>query len=652
MVQEYYVSRLRAASAKRNESRAAIRTKAQVMALREEVRRKLQDTFAPFPKRTPLNLRITGTLERREYRIEKLIYESRPGYLVTANLYVPKHACRPMPGVLGVCGHDAVGKAAPNSQTFMQFLARQGYIGLILDPVSQGERRQYLGCRGKHVPTHCVQEHDMAGGQLGLTGEFFGTWRLWDAIRGLDVLLARPEVDPARVGVTGNSGGGTLSAYLTAFDDRFCMAAPSCFVTTYLADLENELYADAEQIPPGIVAAGLDMADFFVAQIPRPTLLLGQKYDGFDPRALTQTYEELKRLYSIVGAEQNIRLFIGPRQHGYFAENREAMYAFFHKHAGITARLREGRTIKLEQPEALNATPKGEVHYLGMRKILDFTRERADMLEERRASITDCALKRRIVKRLALPERAGTPHYRIMRRISLDRGSTRSRRTVETEPGIQTILHIVHEQGPFFHLTDLKKTTLHVPDMSAVEVFSRAPAGGPPFLVVEPRGVGETRSRAACDPDDFLKPGGTDYLYTSNGLLLNESYCGRRTHDLLVVLDLLQDKGYESVHLVGHGIGALSATFAACLHGLVTRVTLHNALISYHELTQVPVHAWPHAALVHGILQDFDLPDCYRLLKAKQLEFVAPWNHLRRPWRKDPLRSHMAALGLSALNIR
>ena len=140
---------------------------------------------------------------------------------------------------------------------------------------------------------------DMMGNQMQLVGEFFGQWRLWDGIRGLDYLLSRPEADRTRVGVTGNSGGGTMTTYLTAFDDRFTMAAPGCFVTRYFCNLENELPSDSEQIPPGILAAGLDMADFFVAQIPRPTILLGQENDFFDVRGLRATFEELRRLYRI-----------------------------------------------------------------------------------------------------------------------------------------------------------------------------------------------------------------------------------------------------------------------------------------------------------------------------------------------------------------
>ena len=83
--------------------------------------------------------------------------------------------------------------------------------------------------------------HNRIGNMLGLADEFFGAWRVWDAIRGLDYLLSRPEADPSRVGATGASGGGTLTTYLSAVDPRLTMAAPSSYITTFLCNLESEM---------------------------------------------------------------------------------------------------------------------------------------------------------------------------------------------------------------------------------------------------------------------------------------------------------------------------------------------------------------------------------------------------------------------------
>ncbi|HXK58599.1 MAG TPA: prolyl oligopeptidase family serine peptidase [Acidobacteriota bacterium] len=189
------------------------------------IRRRIQQCFGPWPAKTPLNARIPGVIEREDYRIEKVIFESRPGFPVTANLYVPKGRVLPLPGVVGSCGHSDNGKARDLYQSFCQGLVRQGYVVLIFDPIGQGERLQYLTDKLKARHGIGGSEHNWIGNQQLLVGEFFGTWRAWDGIRALDYLLTRPEVDPKQVGITGQSGGGTMTTWLCGVDQHWAMAA-------------------------------------------------------------------------------------------------------------------------------------------------------------------------------------------------------------------------------------------------------------------------------------------------------------------------------------------------------------------------------------------------------------------------------------------
>lgn len=211
MLQEHFVQRVRRVEARSERRRAEIKTRADAEAYVREVREKVQKCFGPWPEKTPLKPRITGVIERDTYRIEKVIFESRPDFLVTANLYVPKGRKFPLPGVVGTCGHSVNGKAYQQYQSFSQGLARQGYVVLIFDPMSQGERLQYPGENLKSKIGAGVGEHLYAGNQQFLVGEFFGTWRAWDGIRALDYLLTREEVDARHIGVTDNSGGGTMT---------------------------------------------------------------------------------------------------------------------------------------------------------------------------------------------------------------------------------------------------------------------------------------------------------------------------------------------------------------------------------------------------------------------------------------------------------
>src|SRR3954471_2338845 len=291
MVQEWFVDQVRAAEEKIKQRLAGLKTKEDAEAYVRSVQERVRQSFGPEPERTPLNPRVTGTVERDAYRIEKVIFESRPNFPVTANLYIPKGHKPPLPGVVGTCGHSNNGKAADTYQSFAQSLARLGYVVLIFDPIGQGERLQYGHVEKGHRPRVGVGEHLHAGNQQFLVGEFLGSWRAWDGIRALDYLLSRPEVDPKRVGVTGNSGGGTMTTWLCGLDARWTMAAPGCFITTFRRNLENELPADTEQCPPAALARGLDHSDFLAAMAPRPVIILAKEQDYFDVRGAREAYD-------------------------------------------------------------------------------------------------------------------------------------------------------------------------------------------------------------------------------------------------------------------------------------------------------------------------------------------------------------------------
>src|SRR6185295_9476801 len=174
------VFQLRQIEAQGERRRAALKSKADAEVYIKEVRQKIQLCFGPWPERTPLNARVTGVVERDVYRIEKVIFESRPNFPVTANLYIPKGRPFPLPGVVGTCGHSDNGKAGETYQSFAQGLVRQGYVVLIFDPIGQGERLQYVTPEFKPRMGGGVSEHLHGGNQQFLVGEFFGAWRAWD----------------------------------------------------------------------------------------------------------------------------------------------------------------------------------------------------------------------------------------------------------------------------------------------------------------------------------------------------------------------------------------------------------------------------------------------------------------------------------------
>lgn len=658
-VQDLFLHRLRVLASAYDRKIAGLRTRSDAEKLRDTSRRKLRRIFGPLPDRTPLNVRRTGILERADHTVEKLIFESRPGYFVTANLYLPKGE-GPFPAVLEPCGHSANGKARLEYQTLARVFSRKGFVSLVYDPVSQGERSTQYGkaCKG-----NSCQEHNMAGNQMTLLGDFFGRWHLWDGIRAMDLLLSRPEVDKKRVGVTGCSGGGTMTAYLTAVDDRFAFAAPDCFVTDYLSNLENEIPCDAEQVPPHILAEGLDMADFMIAYAPRPTILLAEKCDYFDIRGTRRTFAQLQKVYGLLDAPEAIQLYVGHNPHGFGKGAREACYRLFAQHAGVDIPSKEPPD-HAESDEALFATPHGNVLELsGSRRSCDFIGDNARERAKLRGTVGMARLQQLLPEVLNLPSRPRPPHYRTLRTIGSELLTpSRFRRLwfygLEAEPdydGVTAILLHFDPQSDPNRPTYLAQPSpqaeiiVYIPHTSTHNdlLDGRAPKGHPHggFFAIEARGIGRITA-LTCASRNFFEPYGVDYFYASHGQMLGISYVGRRIHDLLAGLDLLATHGAQRVHLIGRGLGSILAAFAGVLHPLVERVTLQNALLSYHELTQTDVYRWPASSLPWDVLSYFDLPDLYHALSEKRLVIEQPWDARMEPWDETSLHDQVRTLGL------
>ena len=187
--------------------------------------------------------------------------------------------------------------------------AKNGLAVLCFDPIGQGERLQALDDEGKAVVKGSTTEHTMAGIGALLVGRSAASYRIWDAIRSLDYLAGRPEVDAKRLGCTGNSGGGTETSYLMALDDRIAVAAPSCYITSLERLFATIGPQDAEQNITGQIAFGMDHADYVELRAPKPTLLCVGTQDFFDIKGSWDTFREVKLVYGRLGFGERVDLF-------------------------------------------------------------------------------------------------------------------------------------------------------------------------------------------------------------------------------------------------------------------------------------------------------------------------------------------------------
>jgi len=627
MVLDDMVARVREIHGQRAERLRAITTRNAALAYRDEVRGKIASLFAPLPEAGPLNARVTGSVAGPGFTVENVVFESVPGCLVTANLYLPAGRSRPAPGALVACGHSAPGKASDYIQSTAQRLVNAGLVALAYDPLNQGERDQYEGVPGAaETASSATSAHNMMAKSLELVGCDLPSWFVWDARRALDYLLSRPEVDARHVGMTGCSGGGTMTTWLWGLEPRLTMAAPSCFVTSFLRNLENEIPADAEQYPVGALAAGLEEADWLIARAPQPLLLLGQRYCFFDRRGLQEAYAEVQQIYGLLGApEGTAEYYEGPYPHGITASDEEVLVRFFARHAGLPMP-QPGVPITPLPPEALNATPTGSVVAAGSRPVHAWVAARAQQLAAERPVLRGDALAERLRALLALPATVPVPEYRNLRPRYVA-GRACGRYAVETERNVRAILHKRLAHAERAHALEVERVVhLTLPHCSAedewlAEVTATDTDLGDRYAL-DVRGLGETV------PDDalpFWHPYNTDYMLHGHGLMLGMPYIGRRVLDVLATVALLGAEGAREVHLAGTGQGALLALFAALLDERITRATLRHAPASFGEWAAVPIVQWPAANVVPGVLRYLDIPDCLRAL-GDRVQVCEPWD--------------------------
>jgi dienelactone hydrolase len=366
---------------KRRATFEAVRTEADLRSLQATIRARVLEIIGGLPsERTPLDARVTGTVPMDGYRIEKVLFQSRPGLHVTALLYVPDGPAARRPAVLVACGHSPDGKSFRNYQEISGQLARRGYVVLSWDPVGQGERSQFWdAAAGRSRYNLVCGEHAVLGNLACLAGSSLVRYMVWDGMRALDYLLTRPEVDPARVAVTGTSGGGFQSLYLGALDERISVVAPSCFVTSLPMRMANRIFedpdSDPEQDPYGLVSAGVDHAGLLLLVYPRPFVVAAAVNDFFPIEGARKTFREVAALYARLGKGDRVSLAEGVHGHMYSPENRRAAFAVLDRVSGLPARS-DLAAIRILEPATLRVTTSGQVRVdLPGRSLAEVIRE-------------------------------------------------------------------------------------------------------------------------------------------------------------------------------------------------------------------------------------------------------------------------------------
>jgi cephalosporin-C deacetylase-like acetyl esterase len=599
---------------------AALKTPADLHARQKMLKDRFLAALGGWPEKTPLKAQVAGRLRAPGCTIEKVIYESRPDHHVTANFYIPEGK-GPFPGVLMPIGHSANGKAADYVQRGALLLARHGIAVLAYDPIGQGERSQLLDSTGKPAFKGSTSEHTMAGVGALLVGWNTASYRVWDGIRSLDYLAGRPEIDPKRLGCTGCSGGGTLTSYLMALDDRIAAAAPSCYITSLERLFATLGPQDAEQNITGQVAFGMEHADYLSMRAPRATLVCCSTQDFFDIGGTWTSFREAKRLYVLAGHPERIDICESEGKHGFHRPQREAMLRWMRRWLLGKDDAPVEEPVALHKDADLRCTRTGQVlDSLGGVSVFQITARRAKDLAEQRARRAPAPnALRKEVARLAgvrLPARAA----KLAEHGVVARDGYRIRKVIfNTEPGIAL-------PGLFFERSERDGGPLtiyvhgdgKVADAGAGGPIERLVKAGQRVLAVDLRGMGELAPGAG-------RPGTFGYSREAFlALHLDRPLLGQRCGDLLAVIAAVAGDSSDGVNVIGVGKAGPIVLHAAALEPGIKRVALDRALLSWSSVAARPVSHDQLANVVPGALAVYDLPDLAALLAPRPLTLRSP----------------------------
>lgn len=540
------------------------------------------------------------------YVIDKIAYESFPGYFVPALLYVPEkiadtYAFKSQPtcpAVLSPCGHSPVGKAADTYQVLHVNLARQGYVVLTYDPVGQGERSQFWDEKNRKSRFNLTcGEHAVLGNPLYLLGSSLAWYRIWDGIRGIDLLSRMPGVNEERIGCAGNSGGGTLTAYISALDPRVHAAAICCYITTLPRRMGNRIQADPDADPEqdiaDFVSRGIDHAGLLALRAPRPTFLGAAIRDFFPIEGARESFAEAKALFEAAGAGDRIEKVEADERHGLSLPLREGIYRFFHrwlKDGADAPEIKEQKVTPRPANELLVCRDGQAAVALGSRPLLPLA------LEEFQAK-----------------KRSPRPSLRELLRLDPEHAHSKVAEIVEPPLQGTTVVLINGNDGP---------------DWKGEKSFLKVLEGsGHGLLIVDPRGVGELRPEMTVSGHDYADPlVGVEENIAYNAFLVGKSLLGMRATDVLEVVRTLKAKNSDRrVVLVGRQDAALVACFAAAVEKSINAVATDGLWLSFLPLFRaegIPINA---ASILPGLLRDFgDMPDVLKEIAPRRVLAMRP----------------------------
>jgi cephalosporin-C deacetylase-like acetyl esterase len=645
---------------------AAIHTRAQAEARQALVREQILSLLGSLPERTPLNAKVLGEAQADGFRIQKVLFESQPGFPVTALLYLPDGPSSKLPAILLAPGHSPAGKAG--DYRVAALFARNGFVVLSYDPIGQGERLQYPDPAkpGTSLATRPTGEHGEASLQPMLIGDTLARYMLWDAMRGIDYLSQLPQVDANRIGAFGCSGGGAMTALVGALDPRVAAVAVACYTTSFDTLLPAIGPQDGEQSNPRFISSGLDFPDWIELAAPRPYAVVATYSDMFPFAGARTSVIEARRFYALfdpasagvplhsatpsipptpsgpalnadttssIAPTAALQFITGPGGHGALTPILSDIVKFFDRNLKQTAGVDpvvvppaaaiaggSGETASSLPKDALQVTPTGQVatSYPNAETVFTLNRKRA------------------VLTLPAAPSTLKAKELRVMIRHTT--GS-------EALPGaFKPAPELLAAGTGAFVLPSVAGTELQG-DLSVPSTPGRHPA----VLLLVPSSIEENNPIALANKARFdalaaagnivlaitprPSPPGTDdmkspllgpfYLLSLRADLVGRTLLGLRVDDVLRASDFLAartDVDPAQISAVASGHMGLVLLHAAVLDPRLQHVSVDHVLASYRSLLDASLPIGAPEDILPGVLLHYDIPNLVQSLGPRLTE--------------------------------
>lgn len=654
MLVEYFARRLRLRAEEMEAERSAIHTKSQIQKRNQGVRLKLQQMLGPAFAKCPLAPRRTAVLERGEYRIENVLFQSRPEFWVPANVYVPANSPGPFPAVAIQRGHFDAERMSPDYQQLYVDFVESGFVVLAFDPIGQGERRQRYGSEEEtlHDALSPTLEHCAIGGLLQLTGESAAGHFVWEGTRAIDYLASRPDVSAKRIGVADHTDTGWSSVFLCAADRRIKAAALHVHGSAKrwpLDPLSWNLIDDPEQQLFPAAQLGVDHLDILAAIAPAPLLVLIE-----DPiNDLDSAANYLRNCYDLLRTPQSFAVERAQLSQPWPRDLRLASVRWLKKWLSAGQGPEAETEITAERYTSLRVTPAYGEPTLGQ-PIYKYISNVVSQFEAGTPPSLATTTRLRTELQRLIGSRYTPGSFAAAETYSQLLGTFRiSRVEFASEPGIRipAILYrplkpssscVVYANGDVTAVGGDSDNNDDSPEPEVEDplyaLARRMVNKGVTVLAVDVRGIGLTRPTAPRR--DYR--GKYEHLHNSDVAIANmawslgESLFAMRVKDLLRAVEFGSQFG--NVHLMGLDMGALWAVVAAALDPGIVSVSSQSGLASFRMLVEHGRFLHSPSQFIPGILRSMDLPQIAALVAPRRLSVLSPVDHMKMALNPDDAR--------------